>query len=106
MGRITFIDSGQVERPADFSPGESVMTAAVNNNVAGIDGECGGELSCATCHVYLPESLAALVPPPSADELEMLEVVDDPRAGSRLGCQVRLVDSMDGMVVVVAGEGS
>lgn len=102
MGRITYIESGSDDREVTFVDGDSVMTAAVNGNVAGIEGECGGELSCGTCHVYLGEPWASQVPPPSPEEEEMLEVVEDQRPDSRLGCQVELTESLDGIVVTVA----
>jgi 2Fe-2S ferredoxin len=90
-GNIVIVDAGE---------GESVMEVAVRNNIPRVIGECGGEMSCATCHVYageLPESM----PPASADELDMLEVADDREDSSRLGCQIRLRGECDGMKVVV-----
>ena len=102
MGCITFIDGDLGEREVKFSDGESVMTVAVNNDVAGIEGECGGEMSCGTCHVYVSQAWLTRVPRPSAEEVEMLEVVDDQRPESRLGCQITLTGEMDGIVVTVA----
>lgn len=80
--------------------GESVMQTAVRNSIPRVIGECGGEMSCATCHVYV-EELPESMPPASADELDMLEFAEDVKESSRLGCQIRLRGECDGMRVVV-----
>jgi 2Fe-2S ferredoxin len=77
--------------------GESVMRAAVRSGVPGIIGECGGELSCATCHVIVREPWSSALEPMRADEAEMLEFVEDVDSRSRLGCQIRLTAKLDGM---------
>lgn len=97
--RIRFIVGGE-EREFAAEERESVMQVAVRNAVPGVIGECGGELSCATCHVYAAE-LPASMPPASADERDMLEAVDDLGPASRLSCQLRLRAECDGMTVVV-----
>ena len=80
--------------------GESLMQAAVAANVKGIAADCGGLLTCGTCHVYVREPHASLLPAPSADELAMLEFVASPRqANSRLSCQVELTEALDGLTV-------
>ena len=81
-------------------PGQSLMQAAVANNVEGIAADCGGLLTCATCHVYVREPFAALLPPPQEDELGMLEFTAAPRRpGSRLSCQIELGPALDGLQV-------
>jgi 2Fe-2S ferredoxin len=81
-------------------PGQSLMQAAVAANVHGIEAECGGLLTCATCHVYVHESFAGKLPPPTGDELGMLEFTASPRkANSRLSCQIALVPELDGLTV-------
>ena len=81
-------------------PGQSLMQAAVAANVHGIEAECGGLLTCATCHVYVREAFADKLPPPTADELGMLDFTASPKKGnSRLSCQIVLVPELDGLMV-------
>jgi ferredoxin, 2Fe-2S len=81
-------------------PGQSLMQAAVNANVHGIEAECGGLLTCATCHVYVREPFAGTLPPPAEDELGMLEFTASPRQpNSRLSCQITLEPALDGLTV-------
>jgi 2Fe-2S ferredoxin len=75
------------------------MEGAVNNGVEGIDADCGGACSCATCRVELDPTWQDVVPPPSEDEAEMLGLVVDRRASSRLSCQIKMRDILDGLVV-------
>lgn len=81
-------------------PGQSLMQAAVDANVAGIEADCGGLMTCATCHVYVREPFLASLPAQSADELAMLEFTASPRrASSRLSCQIQLDETLDGLTV-------
>jgi ferredoxin, 2Fe-2S len=76
------------------------MVAAIQNGIDGIEAECGGSLACGTCHVYVDDAWLARLPPASEDELAMLEEVTAPRKiCSRLACQIRLVDELDGLTV-------
>lgn len=78
--------------------GQSLMQAAVDAGIEAIVAECGGGLTCATCHVFVAEPWRGLLPPPDADEQAMLELTAVPaRPGSRLGCQVRLDPKLDGL---------
>ena len=80
--------------------GQSLMEAAVAANVEGIAADCGGLLTCATCHVYVREPFASRLPPPQADELGMLEFAASPRQpNSRLSCQVELTEALAGLTV-------
>ncbi|MES2940385.1 MAG: 2Fe-2S iron-sulfur cluster-binding protein [Pseudomonadota bacterium] len=80
--------------------GRSLMEVAVVGNVKGIDADCGGMMTCATCHVYVREPFAAQLPPPGEEELAMLEFTAAPRKpNSRLSCQIRLTDALDGLTV-------
>jgi 2Fe-2S ferredoxin len=104
MPNITFIEPDGTKRDIAFTPGESVMQAATGAGIAGIIGECGGSCMCATCHVYLDEADFARLPAAESLELETLEfVATGPRPTSRLGCQIRLDDALDGLVLHVAG---
>ncbi len=81
-------------------PGDSLMQTAVANNVAGIEADCGGLMTCATCHVYVREPHAAALPAPLDDELAMLEfTASRRRANSRLSCQIVLGESLEGLTV-------
>lgn len=80
--------------------GQSLMRAATEAGVEAVAAECGGTLSCATCHVFVDEPWRSRLVPPSADEAAMLELTAAPReAGSRLSCQVQLSPALDGLVV-------
>ena len=80
--------------------GQSLMQAAVAANVAGIEADCGGLLTCGTCHVYVREPWAGQLPPPGPDELGMLGFTAAPhRPNSRLSCQIQLTEALDGLTV-------
>lgn len=83
----------------DAEPGISLMHLATSAGVPGIDGECGGVLSCATCHVHVDAAWYARLPAPERMELEMLEFADEPGATSRLCCQIKVKPELDGIVV-------
>jgi 2Fe-2S ferredoxin len=81
-------------------PGQSLMQAAVAANIAGIEADCGGLLTCATCHVMVREPHAGLLPPPDCEELGMLDFTASSRqANSRLSCQIQLTEALDGLTV-------
>jgi len=79
--------------------GATVMETAIRNNVPGIEAECGGACACATCHVYIDEAWRAKVGEPSPMEEDMLDFGYDVRANSRLSCQIKVTDELDGLVV-------
>lgn len=98
MPFIRFLLADGSERQCEVEPGTSVMHAAIQNNVPGIDAECGGSLDCATCHCYVAEAQFARLPPPSAMEVEMLDVAAfDRRPTSRLGCQIIVASHGDAL---------
>lgn len=100
MPAVVYLLPDGTSRRIDVDAGTSVMFAAVHHNVRGIDGECGGCLSCATCHVYVDEAHAARLRPPAADELDMLTgVAAERRPTSRLSCQISMTPELDGIVV-------
>jgi 2Fe-2S ferredoxin len=96
MPKVTFTDSAGDSRTVDANPGDSVMETAVRNGVPGIVAECGGSLSCATCHVFVdPQEFAAL---PAMEEMEdemLYGAAVDRQDTSRLSCQIRITDDMD-----------
>lgn len=80
--------------------GDSLMHTAVGHNVTGIEADCGGMVTCATCHVYVREPFASRLPAPAEDELAMLEFTAAPRRpNSRLSCQIELSAALDGLTV-------
>jgi len=104
MVRVTFIQKDGAEVAVDAEVGASLMQAAVKHSVQGIEAECGGACSCATCHIHVDPEWAAALEAPAAMEESMLEFADDADESSRLSCQIKVRDDMDGLVVrVVAG---
>jgi len=99
--RVTFIDPDGQSHTVTGEPGESAMRCATNHLVPGIVGECGGSMACATCHGYVADDWAGKLPPPGAQEREMLSGCIDVRPNSRLTCQIMLSDALDGIVIAV-----
>ncbi len=104
MVNITFIETDDSERHVEADVGFSLMEAATRNGVQGIAAECGGQCSCATCHVYIEGGFFEKVGPPQDDEEDMLDFSEDRKPNSRLGCQVEISEELNGMVVRVVGE--
>jgi ferredoxin, 2Fe-2S len=97
---LVFIDAQGARQNVQGQLGQSLMKAAVAAGVEGIAADCGGTLSCATCHVLLAPQWLAVLPAPGADEQAMLELTASPRAaGSRLSCQIVLTQTLSGMTV-------
>ncbi|MDF0599041.1 2Fe-2S iron-sulfur cluster-binding protein [Psychromarinibacter halotolerans] len=101
MVKIIYVEPGGNERAVDVAEGYSVMEGAVSNGVKGIVAECGGACSCATCHAYLDEAWLDLVGPAEGDEADMLEFAHEPRANSRLTCQIEVTEALDGLRVTI-----
>lgn len=102
MPIVTYILRDGERQEIEVSAGTSVMEAAIHNNLRGIDAECGGCLSCATCHVYVDASSAAELPSPDESELELLDgVAAERRPESRLSCQLVMTSAMSGLVVQI-----
>lgn len=89
------------EATADVEVGMSVMEGAIAAGIDGIDADCGGQLSCATCHVYVDETWFDQLDHPSSDEAEMLTGAVEPQANSRLCCQIKVVPGLEGLVLRV-----
>lgn len=99
MATITFIDQDGTKRAVEAEPGSTVMEAAIRNDVPGIEAECGGACSCATCHVYVDAAWTELVGGPEPMEEDMLDFAYDVRPSSRLSCQIKITPLLDGLVV-------
>jgi 2Fe-2S ferredoxin len=101
MPKITYIDSDGTERTVEGEIGSTVMETAIRNNIPGIEAECGGACACATCHVYVDEAWQEKTGEPSPMEEDMLDFGYDVRPNSRLSCQIKVSDELDGLVVRV-----
>lgn len=99
MVNILFIEHDGTEHPVAVEPGGSVMLAAVTSGVPGIDADCGGACSCATCHVYVNEEWLDKVGAINPMEEAMLSLSSDRHANSRLSCQITTTEELDGLVV-------
>ena len=99
MPKITYVDFEGTERTVEGKVGDSVMETATGSDLPGIDADCGGACACATCHVYIDDAWTALVGKPEELEADMLDVADEVRETSRLSCQVKITEEMDGLVV-------
>jgi 2Fe-2S ferredoxin len=97
MPKVTYIDHAGTGHAVEVKAGQSVMEGAVKNNVIGIDADCGG--ACATCHVYVEEAWLDRTGMPSAIEQSMLDFAKDVEPNSRLSCQIKVTDALDGLVV-------
>lgn len=98
MIKILLVAADGTESVLQGRPGDSLMQAAVAANVEGIAADCGGMLTCATCHVYVREPFASRLPAPRDDELAMLEfAAAERRPGSRLSCQIELTEELQGL---------
>ena len=99
MAKITYIEFDGKTHTVEVKPGLSVMEGAIKNRVPGIDADCGGACACATCHVYVDEAWRDKTGSPSAMEESMLDFADNVEANSRLSCQIKVTDALDGLVV-------
>ena len=99
MPKITYIEHGGKSHTIEIAKELTIMEGAVQNNIPGIDADCGGACACATCHVYVDEKWLNKLPKPESTELDMLDVAYKPNKSSRLGCQITVTDKLDGLVV-------
>ena len=99
MPQVKFIEFNGTEHVIDANSGESIMIAATSNLVPGIDADCGGECSCATCHVIIEDKWLAKLDSASETENSMLDLNPDRTANSRLSCQIDMSEELNGIVV-------
>ena len=100
MAKINFIDFSGETRSIEAETGSTVMEAAIRNSIPGIEAECGGACACATCHVYVEESWREKVGAPTPMEEDMLDFGYDIKPNSRLSCQIKVTDALDGLVII------
>jgi len=99
MAKIIYIESNNKLHTIDVQNGLTVMEGAVQNNIPGIDADCGGACACATCHVYVDEKWFNKLPKKESAEEDMIDVAFEPNKFSRLTCQITVTDELDGLVV-------
>ena len=99
MPKITYIEHNGKPHTLEVANGLTVMEGAVQNNIPGIDADCGGSCACATCHVYVDEKWFNKLPNKESAEEDMLDMAFEPKSSSRLSCQLTVSDELDGLVV-------
>ena len=99
MAKVTYKDFKGNKRTIDVENGLSVMEGAIQNEVPGIDADCGGSMACATCHVYVDDGWLDKLPKAEDAEVDMIDMAFEPKKNSRLSCQVIVSDELDGLKV-------
>ena len=99
MPKITYIEDNGKSHQIDVANGLTVMEGAIQNNIPGIDSDCGGSMACATCHVYVKEDWFNRLPKKENGEEDMIDMAYEPNKFSRLSCQITVSDKIDGLVV-------
>ena len=99
MTKITYIEHNGTPHTVDVENGLTVMEGALQNNVPGIDADCGGGMACATCHVYVKDEWFDKINKKNEGEDDMLDQAFEPKKNSRLSCQITVSDEIDGLVV-------
>ena len=99
MAKVTYIENNGNSHTIEIANGLSVMEGAVQNDIPGIDADCGGGMACATCHVYVTEEWFNKLPKKEDGEEDMLDMAFEPKTNSRLSCQIIVSDELDGLIV-------
>ena len=99
MPKITYVDSQGNSKTIEVENGLTVMEGAIQNDVPGIDADCGGSMACATCHVYVEEKWFNNVPKAEDAEIDMIDMAVEPKKNSRLSCQLIVSDELEGLKV-------
>ena len=99
MAKITFTDHKENSKTIEIENGLSVMEGAIQNDIPGIDADCGGAMACATCHVYVEEKWLNKLPKSQEGEVDMIDMAYEPKKNSRLSCQLIVSDELDGLIV-------
>ena len=106
MSKITYIDNEGNSKTIDVENGLSVMEGAIQNNIPGIDADCGGSMACATCHVYVEEKWLNKLPKAEDAEADMIDMAFEPKKNSRLSCQLIVSDELNGLTVTTPSKQS
>ena len=99
MPKITYKDSQGGNKTIEVENGLSVMEGAIQNDIPGIDADCGGSMACATCHVYVEDNWFNKIPKAEDAEVDMIDMAFEPKKNSRLSCQIMINDELDGLIV-------
>ena len=99
MPKITYKDKDGVSKTIEVENGLSVMEGAIQNDIPGIDADCGGAMACATCHVYVEEKWLDKLPKEDDAEVDMIDMAHEPKKNSRLSCQLIVSDKLEGLTV-------
>ena len=106
MPKITYIDNEGNSKTIDVENGLSVMEGAIQNNIPGIDADCGGSMACATCHVYVEDKWLDKLPKAEDGEVDMIDMAFEPKKNSRLSCQLIVSDELNGLTVTTPSKQS
>ena len=99
MAKVTYIENNGKSHTINVENGLTVMEGAVQNNIPGIDADCGGSMACATCHVYVKEDWFNKIPSKQEGEEDMLDQAYEPKKNSRLSCQLIVSEELEGLIV-------
>ncbi len=99
MPKINYKDKDGNSKIIEVENGLSVMEGAIQNDISGIDADCGGAMACATCHVYVEEKWFDKLPKPEDAEVDMIDMAHEPKKNSRLSCQLIVTDELEGLIV-------
>ena len=99
MPKITYIDKNGNSKTIEVEKGLTVMEGAIQNDIPGIDADCGGSMACSTCHVYVEEKWFDKLPKAEDAEVDMIDMAHEPKKNSRLSCQLIVTDELEGLIV-------
>ena len=99
MPKITYQYNQGNSKTIEVENGLTVMEGAIQNDIPGIDADCGGSMACATCHVYVEEKWFNKLPKAEEAEVDMIDMAYEPKKNSRLSCQLIVTDELDGLKV-------
>ena len=106
MPKITFQDNQGNSKTIEIENGLSIMEGAIQNDIPGIDADCGGAMACATCHVYVEDKWLNKLPKTEEAEVDMIDMAHEPKKNSRLSCQLIVSEEMDGLKVTTPAQQS
>ena len=99
MPKITYVDNQGNSKTINVDNGLTVMEGAIQNDIPGIDADCGGSMACATCHVYVEDIWLDKIAKAEDAEVDMIDMAFEPRKNSRLSCQLIVSDELEGLIV-------
>ena len=106
MTKVIYKDFKGNSKTIEVENGLSVMEGAIQNEIPGIDADCGGAMACATCHVYLKDEWLNKIPKAEDAEVDMIDMAYEPKKNSRLSCQLIVTDELDGLIVTTPAKQS